>query len=120
MVELAVVFQGQWSDGLRMATEDEFHLEPLSEDQINELVRYIVDEFGTGLSRDELDESIGVVMENVPGLELESTQEVHRLFDSIRRKYDDQTQDDGVQGSGNHYRHRCYQKRPYLFHACFS
>ena len=73
-----------------MATEDEFHLKQLSVDQIEELVRYIVDEFGSGLSLEELDESIGVVMENVPGLELESTQELQRLVESIRRIYDDE------------------------------
>jgi len=89
-VELAVVFVGQWLDGLHMATEDEFHLKQLSVDQIEELVRYIVDEFGSGLSLEELDESIGVVMENVPGLELESTQGLQRLVESIRRIYDDE------------------------------
>ncbi len=73
-----------------MATEDEFHLKQLSVDQIEELVRYIVDEFGSGLSLEELDESIGVVMENVPGLELESTQGLQRLVESIRRIYDDE------------------------------
>ena len=73
-----------------MATEDEFHLKQPSVDQIEELVRYIVDEFGSGLSLEELDESIGVVMENVPGLELESTQELQRLVESIRRIYDDE------------------------------
>ena len=89
-VELAVVFLGHRLDGLRMANEDELHLKQLSVDQIEELVRYIVDEFGSGLSQEELDESIGVVMENVPGLELESTQEIQRLVESIRRKYDDE------------------------------
>ena len=73
-----------------MANEDEFHPGQLSVDQIEELVRYIIEEFGTGLSQEELDESIGVVMENVPGLELESTQEIQRLVESIRRKYDDE------------------------------
>ena len=73
-----------------MANEDEFHPGRLSVDQIQELARYIVDEFGSGLSQEELDESIGVVMENVPGLELESTQENQQLVESIRRKYDDE------------------------------
>ena len=73
-----------------MADEDELHLKQLSLDQLEELVRYIVDEFGSDLSQEELDESIGVVMENVPGLELESTQEIQRLVESIRRKYDDE------------------------------
>lgn len=73
-----------------MASEDEFHTGRLSIDQIEELARYIVDEFGPDLSLEELDESIGVVMENVPGLELESTREIQRLVESIRRKYDDE------------------------------
>jgi len=73
-----------------MANEDEFHPDQLSVGQIEDLVRYIIDEFGSGLSPEELDESIGVVMENVPGLELESTQEIQRLVESIRRKYDDE------------------------------
>jgi hypothetical protein len=73
-----------------MTNVNEFHLEPLTEEQTRELARYIIDEFGVGLSRDELDESIGVVMENVPGLELESTQTIHRLVESIRRKYNDE------------------------------
>ena len=73
-----------------MATEDEFHLEPLSDDQIRELARYIIDEFGTGLSPEELDESIGVVMENIPGLELASTRKIQQLTILIRRQYDDQ------------------------------
>ena len=73
-----------------MANEDELHHDQLSVDQIEELVRYIIDEFGSDLSLEELDESIGVVMENVPGLELESTREIQRLVESIRRKYDDE------------------------------
>ena len=73
-----------------MANEFEFHLRRVSEDQIEELVRYIIDEFGCGLSQEELDESIGVVMENVPGLETEPTLEIQRLFESLRRKYDDE------------------------------
>ena len=73
-----------------MANENEFQPDQLSVEQIEELVRYIIDEFGSGLSLEELDESIGVVMENVPGLELESTRELQRLVESIRRKYDDE------------------------------
>lgn len=74
-----------------MATEDEFHLEPLSDDQIHDLARYIIDEFGIGLSPEELDESIGVVMEKIPGLELASTRKIQQLTILIRRQYDDQT-----------------------------
>jgi hypothetical protein len=64
-----------------MANEDECHSNRLSVDQIERLVRYIIDEFGSGLSQEELDESISVVMENVPGIELESTPEMERLLD---------------------------------------
>ena len=64
-----------------MATDHEFHIEMLSEDQICELVKYIIEEFGSGLSQEELDESIGVVMENVPGIELDSTPGIERLLD---------------------------------------
>ena len=81
-----------------MANEDEFHPDQLSVDQIEDLVRYIIDEFGSGLSLEELDESIGVVMENVPGLELESTREFQQLVESIRRKYDDEIQNIRDQG----------------------
>jgi hypothetical protein len=91
-VEFAVVFLAYRLDGLHMATDHEFQIETLSEDQICELVKYIFEEFGSGLSQEELDESIGVVMENVPGLETESTQEIQRLIESIRRKYDDEIQ----------------------------
>jgi hypothetical protein len=80
-VGLAVVFLGHWLDGPRMANEDEFHPERLSVDPIERLVRYIIDEFGSGLSQEELDESIRVVMENVPGIELESTPEIERLLE---------------------------------------
>ena len=76
-----------------MATDHEFHIETLSEDQICELVKYIIEEFGSGLSQEELDESIGVVMENIPGLELASTREIRQLTKSIRRQYDDQNRD---------------------------
>jgi len=94
MVDLVVVFPGYWLDGLHMATEDEFHLEPLSDEQIHDLARYIIDEFGIGLSPEELDELIGVVMENVPGLELASTRKIQQLTKSIRRQYNDQTKYD--------------------------
>jgi len=90
-VDLVVVFPGYWLDGLYMATEDEFHLKPLSDEQIHDLARYIIDEFGIGLSPEELDESIGVVMENVPGLELASTRKIQQLTTLIRRQYDDQS-----------------------------
>ena len=88
-----VVFWTVWFDGPPMTNETEIHLDPLSEEQIQELARYIIDEFGMGLSREELDESIGAVMENIPGLELASTYEIRQLTQLIRRQYDDENRD---------------------------
>ncbi len=92
-MEFDVVFQAVWFDGPPMTNETGIHLDPLSEEQIQELARYIIDEFGMGLSREELDESIGVVMENIPGLELASTHEIRQLTQLIRRQYDDENRD---------------------------
>ena len=64
-----------------MANEDEFHPERLSVDQIERFFSYIIDKFGSGLSPEDLDESIRVVMENVPGIELDSTPGIERLLD---------------------------------------
>jgi hypothetical protein len=74
-----------------MTNETLIQPESLSDDQVHELVRFLIDEFGIGLSGDELDESIGLVMENILGIELVSTQTVHRLVNQIRSQYDDET-----------------------------
>ena len=73
-----------------MTNESLIHPESLSDDQFDQLVRFLIDEFGVGLSGDELDESIRLVMENIPGFELVSTQTIHRLVDQIRSRYDDE------------------------------
>jgi len=80
-----------------MTNESLIHPESLSDDQLDQLVRFLIDEFGIGLSGDELDESIGLVMENIPGFELVSTQTVHRLVNQIRSRYDDETRIHGNQ-----------------------
>ena len=97
-MDFDVVFWTVWFDGPPMTNKTGIHLEPLSGEQIQELARYIIDEFGTGLSREELDESIGVVMENIPGLELASTREIRQLTKSIRRQYDDEIRNIRDQG----------------------
>ena len=58
-----------------MTNETLIHPESLSDDQLDQLVRFLIDEFGIGLSGDELDESIGLVMENIPGFERKSEME---------------------------------------------
>jgi hypothetical protein len=80
-----------------MTNETLIHPESLSDDQLDQLVRFLIDEFGVGLSGDELDESIGLVMENIPGFELVSTQTIHRLVNQIRSRYDDETRIHGNQ-----------------------
>ena len=65
----------------------------LTDDQIHEFVNVVIDQFGTGLSEDELFESIYLVMESVPGIEMESTQEIHCVVNQIRNLYHDQHED---------------------------
>ena len=61
----------------------------LSTEQISELVTFVIDQFGIGLSGDELTESIYLALEDVPGIEGESDQDVHRLIIQIRNLYHD-------------------------------
>lgn len=62
----------------------------LSQDQIKELTLYILDSYGTDLSFKELNESIYLVMENITGLEIESTQIIQSLISQIRNQYYDE------------------------------
>ena len=64
----------------------------LSDEQIHELVDVVIQEFGSGLSGNELVESIRLVMEDVPGIEMESTQEIHCVVNQIRNIYHDKHQ----------------------------
>ena len=61
----------------------------LSNEQIGELVTFVIDQFGIGLSGDELTESIYLVLEDVPGIEGESDQDIHRLINQVRNQYHD-------------------------------
>jgi len=61
----------------------------LSNEQIRELVTFVIDQFGIGLSGDELNESICLAMEDVPGIEGESDQDIHRLLNQVRNLYHD-------------------------------
>ena len=78
-----------------MTNETLIHPESLSDDQLDQLVRFLIDEFGVGLSGDELDESIGLVMENIPGFELVSTQTIHQWVNQIRSRYEHQIRNHG-------------------------
>ena len=61
----------------------------LSNEQISELVTFVIDQFGIGLSGDELNESIFLALEDVPGIEGESDQAIHRLLNQVRNLYHD-------------------------------
>lgn len=61
----------------------------LTNEQIRELVTFVIDQFGIDLSGDELTESIYLVLEDVPGIEVESDQDIHRLLNQVRNLYHD-------------------------------
>ena len=61
----------------------------LSSDQIQELVLFVIDQFGIDLSGDELTESIYLALEDIPGIEGESDKEIHRLVNQVRNLYHD-------------------------------
>lgn len=63
----------------------------LTDNQIEELSIYIIDTYGTDLSLEELNESIFLVMENITGMENESTQIIQSLILQIRNQYYEQT-----------------------------
>ena len=58
-----------------------------TKDQINELSKYIVEMYGTDLPLEKLNESIYLVMENVPGNELVSTRIIQSTISQIRNQY---------------------------------
>ena len=59
----------------------------LTQEQIKSLSEYIVEVYGTGLPEEELVESISVVLEDVPGFELVSSQSVQCVINQIRNQY---------------------------------
>jgi hypothetical protein len=69
-----------------MASEEPYP-SPLTQEQIILLSEYIVDVYGTELPEEELVESILVVMEDIPGFELVSSQSVQCVINQIRNQY---------------------------------
>ena len=78
-------------DGLYMTSRNQFQCF-LTDEQIDELVDVVTEQFGSGLSGNELVESIRLVMEDIPGIEMESTHEIHCVVNQIRNLYNDQYQ----------------------------
>jgi hypothetical protein len=69
-----------------MANEEPYPSQ-LTQIQIRLLSDYIVDVYGTGLPEEELVESISVVLEDVPGVELVSSQSFQCVINQIRNQY---------------------------------
>jgi len=88
-VSIAVVFLCDEKDGLSMANENSIN-NCFSVDQIKELSTYVIDVYGTDLPLEKLNESIYLVMENIPGIELISLQEIQLLISQIRNQYHEQ------------------------------
>lgn len=79
-------------DGPFMTSRNQFQCF-LTDEQIHELVDVVIKQFGSGLSGNELIESIRLVMEDIPGIETESTQEIHCVVNHVRTLYNDQHED---------------------------
>ena len=61
----------------------------LSEEQVRELVSIVIDQFGVDLSGNELIESIYLILEDIPGIEIEGIQDIHCVINQVRNLYDD-------------------------------
>ena len=59
----------------------------LTNDQIQEISNIVTDQFGFGLPKDELADAIRLVLEDVPGIEIVSHQEIHHITNLIRNSY---------------------------------
>lgn len=59
----------------------------LTNDQMQEISNVVTDQFGFDLPKDELIDAIRLVLENIPGIEIVSTQEIHHVTNLIRNLY---------------------------------
>jgi len=61
----------------------------LSNEQIDELVMFVIEQFGVDLSGNELIEAIYLVLEDIPGTEIETTHDIHCVVNQVRNLYHD-------------------------------
>lgn len=61
----------------------------LTNDQLQEISNIVTDQFGFDLPTDELVDAIRLVLEDVPGIEIVSHQEIHHITKLIRNLYHD-------------------------------
>jgi len=59
----------------------------LTKDQIEMLVQVVIDEFGSDLPEEELVDAIALVLESLPGIEMESNQSIQCVIQQIRNQY---------------------------------
>lgn len=59
----------------------------LTKDQIEMLTQVVIDDFGTDLPEEELVDAIALVLESLPGIEMESNQSIQCVIQQIRNQY---------------------------------
>jgi len=70
-------------------THPDHYKSKLSREQVISLSEFITEMYGSGLSKSELIETILVVLEDIPGLELMSNQSEQCQINQIKEKYYD-------------------------------
>ena len=61
----------------------------LTENQLNDIVDMIVDDYGSRLTGGEVSEVIGLILENISGFETVDSQILTQTINEIRNRYDD-------------------------------
>jgi len=59
----------------------------LTKDQIEMLVQVVVEQFGSEMPEEELVDAIALVLESLPGIEMESSRSVQCVIQQIRNQY---------------------------------
>ena len=61
----------------------------LTEDQLNDIVKMIVDDCGSRLTGGEVSEIVGLVLENISGFETIDSNTLTQVINEIRKRYDE-------------------------------
>ena len=61
----------------------------LTEDQLNDIVTLIVDDYGSRLTGGEVSEITGLILENVSGFETVDSDTLTHVINEIRKLYDE-------------------------------
>ncbi len=59
----------------------------LTENQLNDIVDMIVDDYGSRLTGGEVSEVIGLILENISGFETVDSQTLTQVINEIRTRY---------------------------------